>query len=91
MAGLRLSISIGNGRDAWSSSLAAWRSVVSIHSGSSGRKTTIRFTAASSRRETPSNGSMTGRFAALCISWLNPRAASEQGERMYSVIIDRQR
>ncbi len=70
---------------------AAWRSVVSIHRGSSGRKTTIRFTAASSRRETPSTGSTTGRFPALCISWLNPRAASEQGERMYSVIIDRQR
>jgi hypothetical protein len=36
----------------------------------------------------PSTGSTTGRFAALCISWLNPRAASEQGERMYSVIIN---
>ncbi len=31
MAGLRLRINIGNGCKAWSSSLAAWRSVVSIH------------------------------------------------------------
>ena len=31
---------------------------------------------------TPSTGSSTGRFAAFSISWLNPRAASEQGERI---------
>ncbi len=62
--------------------LLRWRSVVSIHRGSSGRYTTIRFTAASSRRDTPSTGSSTGRFAAFSISWLNPRAASEQGERI---------
>lgn len=31
------------------------------------------------------------RFAAFSIRWFNPRAASEQEERMSSVIIDRQR
>ncbi len=76
MAGLRLRINIGNGCKAWSSSLAAWRSVVSIHGdrqGETPRSASRRSAPAGIRprpaaqraasRRSPSAGSTRGRPA----------------------------
>ncbi len=81
MAGLRLRINIGNGGKASSSSLALAQrgehpqGIVReihydpLHGGQFAQGHAL-------------DRQLNGRFAAFSISWLNPRAASEQGERI---------
>ena len=83
-------INIGNGGKGLVEQLAAWRSVVSIHRIVR-RYTTIRFTAVSSRRDTPSTGSFNGPLRGVQHQLAQPAGGQRAGREDISVIIDRQR